>query len=324
MKLLIAGAGTPVAKELVSLLKRAGIDHQIIPDRFFSGDDLRAMGQLLDKYCPDQLINLYSFKSGSQTAVYKAEAAAEKCRNIHQKYAEVLAGFCAARDIPLIHLSTCYVFDGEKKLGYNEQDDADPVGVYGKTALQGEQAVASLSKYIILRTGWMFGPNQCDVIKSWIKTCKKNTGKLQVTRRRFSPTPGEDLARVLLGVCHQVDCDANAWGTYHYCGLETKKESEFVQQVLKYASQHDEEIYQLLDSFEMSEAHTNRPEVPNTTLSSKKIFDTFGIKQRSWHESLKNTIKSLYQGAAKSDTDEATSDGPRIQLPDSLSSKSLH
>lgn len=327
MKLLIAGAGTPTARELVSLLKRNGIDHQIIPDRLFSGADLAAMEQLLDKHCPDQVINLYSCKPGTQLAVYKAETAADESRSVHQQYALMLKDLCAARDIPLIHLSTCYVFDGEKKLGYNENDDVGPVGVYGKTALQGEQAVASLPKHIILRAGWMFGPHQCDVIKSWIKACKKNAGKLEVTRRRFSPTPSEDLARVLLAVCHQVDCDANAWGTYHYCGLETKKESEFVQQVLKYASQHDEEIYQLLDSFQVSETRTTSPEVPNTTLSSKKIFDTFGIKQRSWHESLKNTIKSLYLDPGRSESEEskeAAASGPRMQLPDSLSSKSLH
>ena len=109
---------------------------------------------------------------------------------------------------------------------------------------------------------------------------------------------------------------------YHYCGLETKKEIEFVQQVLKYASQHDEQIYQYLDNFTLTEIPPVKPQVANTTLSSKKIFDTFGIKQRSWHGSLQSTIKAIYHGETE---DEAGAHPAQaVKLPDALSSRQLH
>lgn len=145
---------------------------------------------------------------------------------------------------------------------------------------------------------------------------------MELLQCRYSPTPNEDIARVLLAVCRQVDCDANVWGTYHYCGLETKKEIEFVQQVLKYASQHDEQIYQYLDNFTLTETEPKKPQVPNTTLSSKKIFDTFGIKQRSWHGSLQATIKTIYQETSDVVLNPQTD--KTVRHSDALSSRSVH
>ena len=78
--------------------------------------------------------------------------------------------------------------------------------------------------------------------------------------------------------------------------METKRENEFVQQVIKYAANHDSGIYQLLDSISVSETEVRAPEILNSTLSSKKIFDTFGIKQKSWHGQLQKVIKLLYEG----------------------------
>lgn len=141
----------------------------------------------------------------------------------------------------------------------------------------------------------MFGSAIHDQMKGWIKAAKKHRGALKAVRRRFSPTAADDLARVILAVSEQIDCQAEVWGVYHHCGLETKKESEFMLQVLKYTSQHDEQIYQLIDSLKISEDSLAPPEIANATLSAKKLFDTFGIKQRSWHGNLQATIKAMYQ-----------------------------
>ena len=134
------------------------------------------------------------------------------------------------------------------------------------------------------------------LIKSWIRIAKRDAGNVVASRRRFSPTYTGDLASAILAIAKQVDCDANVWGTYHYSSLETKRENEFVRQVIKYAANHDSGIYQLLDSISVSETEVRAPEILNSTLSSKKIFDTFGIKQKSWHGQLQTVIKLLYEG----------------------------
>ena len=106
------------------------------------------------------------------------------------------------------------------------------------------------------------------------------------------------MAAAIFAVCQQLDCEANVWGTYHYCGLESRDEAEFAELTLKFAANYDERIYRLLDSVKFIQKEATPPEIRNSTLSSKKIFDTFGIKQKSWRGHLQEVVKLLYGGRA--------------------------
>ncbi len=296
MKLLLVGAGSPVGMELIKQLQQRGVEYFAPePGRIDSRDPL-SVAKVITQCAPDQVINLASYRAGSQLAILEAEKNPQDCDAINNEQASVIAQVCDHLNIPLVHLSSAYVFNGDKKLGYSEQDATKPVGVYGATSLSGEQAICGvLEKHIIVRTGWIFGQGQDELIRRWIAEARAAEGAVSVSRRKFSPTPVEDVARVLMAIALQVDCHANVWGIYHYCGLETKRESEFVQQVLKLAAQHDESVYKLLDHLSLNLLRADPPEIANTTLATKKIFDTFGIKQRSWNGSLQNLIKSFYK-----------------------------
>jgi dTDP-4-dehydrorhamnose reductase len=301
VKLFIVGGNSPTGKALLEILRKRKIRFQAPADKHFDPDNAVAIAKMVTDYSPTQLINLADFISGYHSALKRAESAAQRCQHINAILPAKLGEICNHLNIPMMHLSNPYVFDGEKKLGYNENDEPTPQGVYGRYSLEGERAVEQHNMHIIVRSGWLFGQHKKGLIKSWISTAKKNAGRLELVRRRFSPTHTSGLAAAMLAVCQQVDCEANVWGSYHYAGLETKKESEFAEQTLKYAANHDEQIYQLLDSMKLTERETRAPEIKNATLSCKKIFDTFGIKQKSWHGDLQDTIKSLYsdRGAAK-------------------------
>ena len=296
MKLLLVGAGSPVGMELIKQLQQRGVEYFAPePGRIDSRDPL-SVAKVITQCAPDQVINLASYRAGSQLAILEAEKNPQDCDAINNEQASVIAQVCDHLNIPLVHLSSAYVFNGDKKLGYSEQDATKPVGVYGATSLSGEQAICGvLEKHIIVRTGWIFGQGQDELIRRWIAEARAAEGAVSVSRRKYSPTPVEDVARVLMAIALQVDCHANVWGIYHYCGLETKRESEFVQQVLKLAAQHDESVYKLLDHLSLNLLRADPPEIANTTLATKKIFDTFGIKQRSWNGSLQNLIKSFYK-----------------------------
>jgi len=296
VKLLIVGADSPIGEELIKLLKQRGVDYFAPEAGKLDPRDSLKVARVLTKCSPDQVINLASYHAGSQLAIMAAERDPQACELINHEQPSVLAQACDHLNIPLVHLSTAYVFSGEKKLGYNELDVVRPAGVYGASSLRGEEAIAStLEKHIIVRTGWVFGVGQDELIKHWIEEAKQAEGAVTVLRRKFSPTPIEDVARVLVAIALQVDCHANVWGTYHYCGLETKRESEFVQHVLKLAAQHDESVYKLLDHLSLNLLRADPPEIANTTMATKKIFDTFGIKQRSWHGSLQALVKGLHK-----------------------------
>ncbi|GJM14153.1 MAG: hypothetical protein DHS20C12_25560 [Pseudohongiella sp.] len=294
MKLFLVGANSPTGRGLIEILRKNKIRFLAPPDKNFDPDHPDSIAKMIGDFAPTQLVNMADFISRNHSALKRAESSEERCRRINAQLPATLAQTCDKLDIPMLHLSNSYVFDGEKKLGYNENDEPNPQGVYGFHSLAGEQAVRDHTKHIILRSGWLFGKHKIGMIKSWIRSIKKHNGELTVWRRRFSPTPTDDVASAILAVTRQVDCDANVWGTYHYSGLEIKKEIEFTRQVLKYAANHDEEIYQLLDNTKIRENLPRLPELPNSTLSSKKIFDTFGIKQKSWHGDLQDTIKTLY------------------------------
>ena len=306
MKLFLVGANSPTGKGLIEILRKNKIRFLAPADKNFDLVDEGSISKLVADFAPTQLVNMADFISRNHSALKRAESSEERCERINALLPASLAEICNQLDIPMLHLSNSYVFDGEKKLGYNENDEINPKGVYGYHTLAGEQAVRNHPKHIIMRSGWLFGKHKIGLIKSWIHSIKKHKGELTVSRRRFSPTSTADIASAILAVIQQVDCDANVWGTYHYSGLETKKEIEFARQVLKYAANHDEEIYQLLENTKIRENVLRLPEIPNSTLSSKKIFDTFGIKQKSWHGDLQESIKTLYVDRLRDELDQSS------------------
>jgi dTDP-4-dehydrorhamnose reductase len=294
VKLFIVGGKSPTGKALIESLRRNKIRFVSPPEKFFDLDNTLGIAKVISDYAPSQLINLTDFISGNHSALKKSESAEVRCRQINAQLPAVLSEISNHLNIPILQLSNPYVFDGEKKLSYNENDELNPKGVYGRCTLAGEESVRAHSKHIIIRSGWLFGQHKRGLIKSWIRSLKRYHGELPVNRRRFSPTSTKNLAAAILAVIRQVSCDAEVWGTYHYAGLETKREIEFARQTFDYAVSHDEDLYDIMNNIKIVEHQINGPEILNATLSSKKIFDTFGIKPKSWHSDLKETILSLY------------------------------
>lgn len=294
MRLFLAGARSPTGKELIEILRKRKIRFLAPPEKHFDPDNGVAIAKMVTDYGPTQVINLTDYISGNHSALRRAETSADRCHKINAELPATLAEISNHLNIPMIHLSNAYVFDGEKRLGYNENDSPNPRGFYGLSSLAGEEAVREHNAHIILRPGWLFGPWKKGLIKTWIRSAQRNNGEIKVSKRRFSPTYTGDMAAAIFAVCQQIDCEANVWGTYHYCGLEAREEAEFAELTLKFAANYDERIYQLLDSIKFIQEEATAPEIRNSTLSSKKIFDTFGIKQKSWRGHLQEVVKLLY------------------------------
>lgn len=293
MRLFIAGGNSPTGKALIERLRQRRMRFLAPADKHFLPENQKAIARLVADYGPSQVINLADYISGNHSALLRAESAQDRCERVNARLPRTLALICSQRDIPMLHLSNSYVFDGGKKLGYNENDQMAPQGVYGHCTAAGEQAVRGHYAHIIIRSGWLFSRHKRGLIKSWLRLAQRGA-ELPVWKRRFSPTPTGHLAAAILAICQQVDCDARVWGTYHYSGLETKRENEFVELVMQYAAECDRQINALLGGMRIVEQEVQPPEIFNSTLSSKKIFDTFGIKQRTWHGQLRDTIRSLY------------------------------
>jgi dTDP-4-dehydrorhamnose reductase len=300
VKVLIIGAESGVGRELTRLMTERQISFVAPGPGSLTPRDPLSVARLITQADPDQVINLAAYAAGNQHAVRLAEENPAEAEQINKVQTELIAQVCDHLHVPLIHLSSVYVFGGEKKLAYNEQDVPQPLGVYGQTSLAGELAIqATVKQHIVLRAGWLFGAGQDQILREWLAELRQGDGAVTVHRRKLSPTPTEDLARVLLAVSLQADCEADVWGLYHYASLESLRESEFVQQLVKFAAQHDESVYRLLDHLTINLARTEEPQIANATLANKKIFETFGIKQRPWQGSLQKLIKSWGRGAIR-------------------------
>lgn len=154
------------------------------------------------------------------TAVDKAEGEPEKAMAVNCLGPENLARACAARGVPLFHISTDYVFDGAKGAPYVEADLAHPLGNYGKSKWAGEQAVRRhADRHVILRTAWVFGAHGPNFVKTILRLAKERPELRVVADQHGNPTHAGSIADALLLLAGTLEREgALPWGTYHYAG----------------------------------------------------------------------------------------------------------
>ena len=172
MRVLVIGANGQVGREVVErLLPIESITLQLLTRDKLDLTKTHLIQQILDKYDIDCLINCSAY-----TAVDKAEEEQNVADAINHLAVKEMALWAKNNKIPLIHLSTDYVFDGDATKAYIEEDTPNPITVYGKTKLLGEQAILeSGTKAIILRVSWVFGRYGNNFVKTILSLAKTKT-----------------------------------------------------------------------------------------------------------------------------------------------------
>ena len=191
MKLLLLGSNGQVGWELqrsmAMLGKLKACDRNTVD--FFDLDGLR---KLIRGYKPDVIVNAAAY-----TDVDKAESDEENAFQVNSRAVDLLAQEAKVLDAWLVHYSTDYVFDGEKMSPYTEEDKTNPLSVYGKTKLQGEEAIQkSKCKYLIFRTSWLYGTHGKNFFKTIIKLAKERDELRVVSNQIGAPTSAELVADV--------------------------------------------------------------------------------------------------------------------------------
>ena len=226
MKILVSGANGQVGWELVQ--KGADQGHEIIGCTRAELDigNQPAVTAKIRETAPDLVINCAAY-----TAVDKAETDEENAFRVNRDGPAWLAEECAARRIPLIHLSTDYVFDGSSSRPYREDDPVNPLGVYGKSKEAGERQVRQrLTQHLIIRTSWVFGNHGHNFVKTMMKLGREREELRVVADQWGCPTFAGDLADGLLKICRKIQAGRDIdWGTYHFCGATTLSWHEFAQ-----------------------------------------------------------------------------------------------
>jgi dTDP-4-dehydrorhamnose reductase len=288
MKILITGAQGQVGKELVSIANQRGYNVIAAGRTELDITQLKNVEDVIQSHSPDIVINAAAY-----TAVDKAEEEQDIAYAINRDGADNLATVCAKQNIPLLHISTDYVFDGSKTEPYNETDEVSPLGVYGNSKWQGEEAIRQkLSAHIILRVAWVFGVQGNNFVKTMLRLGKERE-ELNVVADQFGgPTPAKNIAETLMILAERYQKDKNLqWGTYHYCGTEKTNWSDFAKEIFKQAKEKgliDKEIKVNAITTAQYPTPTKRP--INSMLNCAKIYNTFDIEMPRWNKILKDII----------------------------------
>lgn len=215
MRILLTGKNGQLGRCFQDVLKSANHELFAYGSTELNIADAQQVAEVVQQVKPDIIVNAAAY-----TAVDKAETDSDNAYLVNATGPEQLAKQAADLDIPFVHVSTDYVFDGEAVEPYLPTDQTNPQGVYGASKLAGEQAVeAECEKYIILRTAWVFSEYGNNFVKTMVRLAKERDVLSVVADQYGCPTYAGDLAKAILRVCEQYEQGkALAWGIYHYCG----------------------------------------------------------------------------------------------------------
>jgi len=234
---------------------------------------------------PDLVINAAAF-----TAVDLAESESEAAFAINRDGAGALARACAEIGIPLVHLSTDYVFDGCKSGPYVEQDPVNPLSVYGASKEAGEQAVrAALPAHLILRTSWVYAPQGKNFVLSMLARATQDSELRIVDDQQGCPTAAAEIARAIVAASGRLLAGTGVFGTFHFCGAGSTSWHGFARAIFDLAGGPQPR----LKAIPSSEYPTPARRPANSGLDAGKFHRLYGIVARPWRESLADCLAEI-------------------------------
>lgn len=250
--------------------------------------DAEAVAAALRAEEPGLVINLAAY-----TAVDRAESEPERAWAANCAGAGNVARACAKRGVPLVQLSTDYVFDGTKSEPYREDDPLNPLGVYGASKAAGERAVReALSRHVILRTQWVYGVHGANFVKTMLRLGREHEVLRLVADQRGSPTAAADLAAALVAIAGRLAAGEGAWGTYHYAGAGVTSWHGFAEAIFDLAAPRLGRRPKV-ERVATADYPTPARRPLNAVLDCGKIRRDFGIRPRPWRESLAAMLDEL-------------------------------
>jgi dTDP-4-dehydrorhamnose reductase len=286
MKILITGCYGQVGSCLVQQLRELNEVEFLAVDRDrLDITDAAAVSQLVSTFQPDVIIN-----AAAHTAVDKAEQEVELSYAINRDGPSFLAQAANAVGAAMLHISTDYVFAGDKEGAYTETDATDPQGVYGMSKLAGELAVASACpRHIILRTAWVF----CETGNNFVKTMlrlSQTRDELGVVADQFGgPTYAGDIAAALITIAKALHNGDQHYGIYHFAGQPHVNWHQFASEIFRQAQlQGIMDKTMRVNAITSDQYPTPAKRPANSKLDCQKIEQTFGIQPSDWQGTLNN------------------------------------
>jgi len=270
---------------------------QFIADRFpeiqfhfFSSSELNITDKENCKFIFSKLKPDYCINAAAYTAVDKAETETEKAYLINVIGAKNLAEVCKEFSAVLLHVSTDFVFDGNKKTPYSEEDNTNPTGVYGQTKLDGEKAIQeTFDHYFIIRTSWVYSQFGNNFMKTMLRLASERDSLSVVNDQIGTPTNAVDLAEAIVEIIRKTESlksEASKlktfFGIYNFSNEGQCSWYDFAKKI-----------------FEINKIKIDLQPIPTTSyptpakrpaysvLNKEKIMRFLGIEINNWEDSLR-------------------------------------
>ncbi|MEZ9140924.1 MULTISPECIES: dTDP-4-dehydrorhamnose reductase [unclassified Shewanella] len=300
MKVWLVGADGQLGQSLIAYFKQ---NSSLLSARFElqstnkSDVDIcnsDSVSRYMAMFKPDIIVNAAAY-----TNVEQAEIDIELCREVNLVGTRNLANTASHHNIPLIHLSTDYVFDGDSVTPYLETDEACPVNTYGKTKLQSEALIsAALKQHLIIRTSWLISQYGNNFSKTILRLSKQLSKLTMISDQRGCPTFADDLSAAIFKLLMAIEAGQVDWGTFHYCGNTAMTWFELTQQILDEALEQKKitfkpEVVAISSEAFAVQANTKAIRPKYSVLDCQKIKEVWGITKPDWTCSLKRLVEKL-------------------------------
>src|SRR5262249_20023735 len=281
MKLLVLGAAGQIGRELCSLRWPAGYHIAGVDRADVDIANREQVGAAMQRERPDIVVNAAAY-----TAVDRAESEAEAAFAVNAVGPANLAAACRTAGIPLIHISTDYVFDGSKKGPYSEDDSVNPLGVYGRSKEAGDRAVReALPEHVILRTAWVYSAHGHNFVKTMLRLAGERPVLRVVADQIGSPTSAAHAARATATIVQHIAAGKPRWGTFHFAGNGITTWHGFAEAIFDIAAPWRGPPPPIA-AITTADYPTPARRPANSALDCTRIAEAYGIIAPPWRTSL--------------------------------------
>jgi len=296
MRIVVTGREGQVARSLVEKGTAAG--HEIVvvgrPELDLAGDGDRIVAAI-EAVTPDVIVSAAAY-----TQVDKAESERELAFAINEGGARAVARAAHRLGVPLLHLSTDYVFDGSKPSPYVEDDATGPASVYGASKLAGEEAVRREHlNSTVLRTAWVYSPFGANFVRTMLRLAGERDEVRVVADQRGNPTSALDIAEGILAVAANLlgNPDPRLRGIFHITADGEASWADFAEAIFGFSAERSGPAA-AVRRIGTADYPTPASRPANSRLDSSKLAEAHGVRLPDWRASVKEVVTRLLQRAA--------------------------
>jgi dTDP-4-dehydrorhamnose reductase len=286
--ILVFGARGQVGREIVSLAQARGLPVVGLSRVEADITNETTVRVALEVHRPSVVVN-----GAAYTSVDRAEREPDIVAVANVAGPTVLATVCASTNVPLIHLSCDYVFNGAKKSAYVENDRVAPISVYGRTKVEGEAKVRELlPRHVIIRSSWIYGPHGQNFLRNVLKLASERDELRMVGDQFGCPTATIDIAEAVLAVARKLATEAKVSGIFHFAGSGATSRFGFASEIVRRQAVFTGRTPKLTE-IKMAEYPVAAKRPLNCELDSSRFRTAFGYSAAPWQDRVAEVVAAL-------------------------------